>query len=204
MLQSLHEEHGVTFHLECSVESIDHDSVKLSDGSTLPADIVIIGAGVRPETALAEEAGLEVDNGVVVDKYLETSKKGIFAAGDTSRWPNPFSDESIRVEHWVVAQRLGQVAAHNMLGVKQPFDSAPFFWTQHYEIPVAYVGHGAGWDQIDVAGSIADHDCLVAFRKNGKTLAVAGIYRDEEMLKAEAAMERGDEAALQQLIPSGG
>ena len=107
----------------------------------------------------------------------------------------------MRVEHWVVAQRQGQTAARNMLGRREVFDAIPFFWSQHYDVPVNYVGHAEKWDRIDVSGSVAGRDCTVAFRKDGKTLAVASIYRDVESLQAELAMERRDETKLAELVP---
>lgn len=201
MLRSLHEDQGVVFHLEQTVTEIHPETVTLSNGEELPADLVVIGVGVRPDTTLAEQTGLKTENGVLVNEYLETSQPGIYAAGDIARWPDPRSDRNIRIEHWVVAQRQGQVAARNMLGHRQAFDYAPFFWTQHYDVPVNYVGHAPEWDQIDVAGSIPGRDCLVAYRSGGKTLAVASIYRDLDSLKAETAMERGDEQTLAELIP---
>jgi NADPH-dependent 2,4-dienoyl-CoA reductase/sulfur reductase-like enzyme len=202
-VQRLHEEHGVTFHLGDTVASVAPDAVTLKGGGTLSADLVVIGVGVRPAVTLAEEAGLRVDNGILVDEYLETSEPGVFAAGDVARWPYGGADSTARVEHWVVAQRQGQTAARNMLGRRTRFDSVPFFWSQHYDVPICYVGHARTWDRIDIAGSIADRDCIVAFRSGGQTLAVASIYRDRECLEAERALERGDEALLAQLIPSG-
>jgi NADPH-dependent 2,4-dienoyl-CoA reductase/sulfur reductase-like enzyme len=125
---------------------------------------------------------------------------GIWAAGDIARWPDPHIGDRIRVEHWVVAEREGQAAARNMLGRREPFNHAPFFWSQHYDVTINYVGHARRWDRIDVSGSMGDHDCIAAFRADGKTLAVASIFRDLDSLRAELAMERGDSAELEALV----
>ena len=192
-IRALHEEHGAVFHLQTTASAIDGKQVRLSDGSVIEADLVVAGLGVRPRVGLAESAGLRVDRGVVVDAYLETSAPGVFAAGDIARWPDPHSDESIRVEHWVVAERQGQVAALNMLGGRERFSAAPFFWSQHYDIPINYVGHAERWDELTVERSIAGKDCLARFKREGRTLAVASIFRDLQSLEAEVRMER-DEA----------
>jgi apoptosis-inducing factor 3 len=189
-IRAIHEQHGVIFHLEETATAIDGRSVKLKSGATLPADLVVVGIGVRPRTNLAERAGLKIDRGVAVNEYLETSVPGIFAAGDIARWPDGHSGESLRIEHWVVAERQGQTAARNMLGQRQRFSDVPFFWSQHYDVPINYIGHAAAWDGLDVEGSIEARDCLARYRRDGKVLAVASIFRDTENLKEEAAMER--------------
>jgi NADPH-dependent 2,4-dienoyl-CoA reductase/sulfur reductase-like enzyme/nitrite reductase/ring-hydroxylating ferredoxin subunit len=190
LVRALHEEKGVVFHLEDQPVAIEAGQVKLKGGGSLAADLVVMGVGVRPRTALAEKAGLRVDRGVVTDTFLEASVPGIFAAGDIARWPDPHSRQAIRVEHWVVAERQGQAAALNMLGFRERFDAVPFFWSQHYDVPINYVGHAETWDEIAVEGDIAGKDCLVRYKVKGRTMAAASIYRDVASLQAEVVMEQ--------------
>jgi NADPH-dependent 2,4-dienoyl-CoA reductase/sulfur reductase-like enzyme/nitrite reductase/ring-hydroxylating ferredoxin subunit len=189
-VRALHEEHGVIFHLEDTATAIDGKQVKLKSGGILEADLVVVGVGVRPRLDLAEKAGLTLDRGVVVDAFLQTSAPGIFAAGDIARWPDRHSGQAIRVEHWVVAERQGQTAALNMLGLREKFEAVPFFWSQHYDIPINYVGHAEKWDELAIEGDIAGKDCLLRYKTKGRTLAVASIFRDVASLQAEVAMER--------------
>jgi apoptosis-inducing factor 3 len=189
MIREIHEAHGVVFHLELKPTAIDHTHVTLSNGSRIPADVVVIGAGVTPETDLAAQAGLELDRGVKVNGYLETSVAGIFAAGDIARWPDPHTGDAIRVEHWAVAQRQGQTAARNMLGARELFSAVPYFWSAHFDVTIAYVGHAETWDHIRIDGDPKAHDCRVEYWKGAKRLAVATVNRDSESLRTEAEME---------------
>jgi NADPH-dependent 2,4-dienoyl-CoA reductase/sulfur reductase-like enzyme len=189
-VRALHEEHGVIFHLQNTVVKIDGARATLKSGVALEADLVVVGVGVRPRLTLAEQAGFAMDRGVAVNTYLKTSVSDVYAAGDIARWPDVHSGEAIRVEHWVVAERQGQTAARNMLGHRERFDAVPFFWSQHYDVPINYVGHAEQWDEIAIDGSIAGKDCLLKYKRQGRVLAVASIYRDLASLQAELTMER--------------
>jgi apoptosis-inducing factor 3 len=189
MVQALHESHGVVFQLGAGVKSITADAVQLTDGTSLPADFVVVGVGVRPDVTLAQQAGLKVDDGVVVSASLETSAPNVFAAGDIASWPDPRVGR-IRVEHWVVAQRQGQVAARNMLGAEEAFALAPFFWSRHYDLQINYVGRASRDDTRHVDGDPSAHDCTVTYTgPSGKTNAQADVGRDLSNLIAAARLD---------------
>jgi len=192
LIRETHEAHGVKFYLGRTPAIIQDRNVQLDDGTTLDCDLVVIGIGVRPNTALAEKAGIATDNGVLVNEFLETNVPGIFAAGDIVRWPDPRAGR-IRVEHWVVAERQGQTAARNILGARERFTVPPFFWSNHFDLHIRYVGHGSGDDEVSVSGDLKAKDASIFFRSRGKLSAVASIGRDLESLKAEMALERDEE-----------
>ena len=199
-IRELHEKKGVRFHLGTSPKEIYATGVVLEDGR-IDGDLVIMGVGVRPEVTLAEKGGLVIDHGIVVDDQFRTSTAGIWAAGDVARFPYAYSNERVRIEHWVVAEQQGQAAARSILGKGTPFERVPFFWSAHYDVTIGYVGHAESWDRIDFSGSLVLGDAAAAYRLAGKTLAVAAIGRDQLLLRAEAAIERGYETELARMIP---
>jgi NADPH-dependent 2,4-dienoyl-CoA reductase/sulfur reductase-like enzyme/nitrite reductase/ring-hydroxylating ferredoxin subunit len=189
-VRRMHESKGVVFHLGETVKAIGPKTVELASGASIAADVVVVGIGVRPVTDWLEAAGAAVDRGVDVNEYLETNLPGVFAAGDAARWPDPHTGERIRVEHWVLAERMGQTAARNILGRREKFDAVPFFWSQHYDVPINYVGHATKWDSIEIDGDPDTHDCAARFVRDGRTLAIATVGRDIENLKGEVELER--------------
>jgi NADPH-dependent 2,4-dienoyl-CoA reductase/sulfur reductase-like enzyme/nitrite reductase/ring-hydroxylating ferredoxin subunit len=194
-----HEREWVRFHLGVTPTAIEDDGVVLSDGKRLHADLVVMGVGVVPRTALAEAAGLKVDGGIVVDSRLRTSDRHVWAAGDVARYPDPRTGELLRIEHFVVAERQGQAAARSILG-GEGHRGVPFFWSQHYDLTLSYVGHATAWERIETRGSLDAGDFAAFYLKNGRVLAVLTVGRDLLGLRAEAAMEAGDDRALAALL----
>jgi NADPH-dependent 2,4-dienoyl-CoA reductase/sulfur reductase-like enzyme/nitrite reductase/ring-hydroxylating ferredoxin subunit len=194
-LQSIHEQNGVCFHLGTGASAFDGRTVSVSSGETLKADFVLVGIGVRPRVNLARSAGMEVDHGILVDEYLQTNVPGIYAAGDIAQYPDPLSRrERVRIEHWVVAERQGEVAAANMLGEKKRFRSAPFFWTDQAGTMVRYVGHAKRWDSSKVDGEVTSDSFSVRYFTDGEHRATATVGRDRENLHDELELENCAEA----------
>ena len=185
-ITALHREHGVVFHLQSTSKNFDGKTLMLDDGSEISVDLLIVGTGVAPRTDLAAGAGLAVQGGILVDDRLRTSVAGIFAAGDVARYPS--GQEQVRIEHWVHAQRQGQLAAANMLGADQRFDDVPFFWTNHYGVDLRYTGHAQSWDEIRIDGALSERNCTARFLRAGKLLAAVSIGRDLENLSIEAEL----------------
>ena len=184
LIRSIHEAHGVQFHLGRKVQAYDGARVALDDGTSIDAALVVLGVGVTPRLDLAQAAALAMDRGVKVDAAMRSSDPGIFAAGDIARYPSPIDGSPIRVEHWVLAERQGQVAAAAMLGLDDQLTEPPFFWSAHYDLSLRYVGHAEAWDSTEVIGSLTDADAEVRYRRAGRELAVLTVNRDPASLQA--------------------
>ncbi|HEY6724783.1 MAG TPA: FAD-dependent oxidoreductase [Polyangiaceae bacterium] len=188
LVLSVHEAHGVRFHLGRTVTGAEPGQVTLDDGTTLDADFIVAGVGVRPRTELAERAGLTIDRGIVVDELL-CAAPGIYAVGDVARYPDRRSGENVRIEHWVVAQRQGEAVARTLIGQPTPFRSVPFFWSAHFDLTINYVGHAPSWDKVELDGTLASRDAAVHYFRKGKLLAVATVGRDRYALEIARRFE---------------
>ena len=188
-IRTIHESHGVRFHLGPLAERFDGHELYLNDGSKIAVDFVVLGVGVKPNTKLASDAGLDVDNGVLVDRHMRTSDPTIYAAGDIARYFDPRTNEHIRIEHWVVAEQQGQAAAMNILGDRRGFSATPFFWSTHYDHSIHYVGHAQNWDRVELDGKIGTEGFTARFLKGGRLLAAASLGRDRESLEIQCRME---------------
>jgi len=195
-VRRVHEEKGVAFQLGRKPQSIAADHVLLDDGTKLPANLVVMGVGVKPRLELAEAAGLTIDRGVVVDSELRAAPN-VWAAGDIARYT--YDDEPVRIEHWQVATRHGQAVARAMLGL--PAQRAiPFFWSQHHDVTLGYVGHAEKFDAPQIHGDLDKRDAHIVYRDGGRVKAVVTIGRDQLALDVESALERRDTAALDALL----
>jgi NADPH-dependent 2,4-dienoyl-CoA reductase/sulfur reductase-like enzyme/nitrite reductase/ring-hydroxylating ferredoxin subunit len=188
-IKKLHEKNGVRFHLGCVASGFDGSAITTTARERIEADFVLVGIGVQPRLHVARCAGAELDNGVIVDSSMQTSVPGIYAAGDIAAYPDPASGERMRIEHWVVAERQGEVAAANMLGIKRHFDSAPFFWSEQFGTALRYVGHASKWDQVLVDGDIDSDSFVIRYFNEGVHCATATIGRDVDNLEDELALE---------------
>lgn len=189
-VQSIHEDQGEKFRLGRSIVGFDGSRVTLDDDSVLETDLLVIGAGVKPRTALAKGAGLALDaadGGVSVDDRLESSVPGIYALGDVASYPDLRTGRTQRVEHWVHAERQGEWLARSILGrTEQPFAETPFFWSKHPSANIRYVGHATADAEIHVHGDIDSGDFSVEYTEGHQSLAHLSCGRDEEALAMEA------------------
>ncbi len=195
-VRRVHEGKGIKFELGRTPASITAEAVILDDGRALPAQLVVMGVGVKPRLALATAAGLTIDRGVVVDAGLQAAD-GVWAAGDIARYP--WNGELVRIEHWQVAVRHGQAVARAMLGRRSRPD-VPFFWSQHHDVTLGYVGHAEAFDTAEIHGDLEARDAHVIYRQGAKIRAVLTIGRDRLALEVDAAMERSDDAALERIV----
>lgn len=196
MIRRLHESKGVTFRTGRAVARWDGQEATLDDGSRVEGDLLVAGTGVRPRTELAGSAGLKLADevaggGVAVGSDLRTSDEAIYAIGDVVSAPDPRQGHPIRVEHWVVAQHMGQWLARHLLGlVEGGYDDVPFFWSGHYDVSLRYVGHVDAPDDRSLDGDAAARDVAVTYAEEGERQALLTCGRDRAALAFERELER--------------
>jgi 3-phenylpropionate/trans-cinnamate dioxygenase ferredoxin reductase subunit len=173
--RDLHAEHGVKLHFGVGVDSVRGSSaveeVRLTDGTSLPAGVVVVGVGVVPRVQLAEAAGLKVDDGVVVDEQLATSQADIYAAGDVANAFHPFYRTHIRLEHWSAALNQGPVAAKNMLGEPTVYEKVPYFFSDQYDLGMEYTGFAPKWEEVVFRGDPASREFIAFWLHDGRVMA---------------------------------
>lgn len=184
VVRAMHEERGTRF-VQGRAAAWNGRELVLEDGQRVEADLLVVGLGVEPRTGLAQAAGLEVDDGVLVDATFETGVRGVFAVGDIARFPDPLTGRLIRVEHWAQAERSGALAAVNLLGGQQAISEPPFYWTQQLGKSFRLSGHANSLEHGTADGSAADRELLVTFSEDGRVVAAAGVGRDHDLLVVE-------------------
>jgi len=182
LLRKLHENNGIQFCCDQNVRRLIGEgsvkAVELDDGSRLPADLVVVGIGVRPNTQIVQMYPKNADGGIDVDQYLRLNEH-VFAAGDIACYPDRYSGERVRVEHWRVAEQQGRVAARNMVGPSLPYDAVPFFWTRQFGVSFAYAGHASQWDEVIFTGAPEEMDFSAYYVKDDRLLAIAGTQTEQ-------------------------
>ena len=192
---AIHRDHGVSLRTREGVDRIEETEgggvlVHTTAGHVVEGDLVVVGVGIEPRTELAEQAGLEVDNGVLVDAACRTAVDGVFAAGDVANHDHPLFGR-IRVEHYDNALKMGTHAARAMLGHGDPFDDPHWFWSDQYDLNLQYGGFAKEWDQIVVRGSVEDRDFCAFYLKAGQLLAALGLNRGKDVRRAMKLISAG-------------
>ena len=173
--RDIHIDHDVTFQGGARIEAIEGErqveAVRLADGTRIEADFVVVGVGASPRLGLAKDAGLKVDDGILVDQWLQTSAPNIYAAGDVANAYHPFYDRRLRVEHWSNALHQGPAAARNMLGRQVAYERIPYFFSDQYEVGMEYSGYATDWDQVVFRGEPASREFIAFWIKGNRVLA---------------------------------
>jgi 3-phenylpropionate/trans-cinnamate dioxygenase ferredoxin reductase subunit len=173
--RDLHAEHGVDLHLSTQIEAIvgnvGAEGVRTTGGSVIEGDLVVVGVGVSPRDELARDAGLTLENGIVVDELLRTSAPDVFAAGDVAATWNTLYNRRIRVEHWANALNQGQTAARNMLDQNTPYAKLPYFYSDQFDLGMEYNGYAVDWDRVVLRGDPAKRQFVAFWLKDGRVLA---------------------------------
>jgi 3-phenylpropionate/trans-cinnamate dioxygenase ferredoxin reductase subunit len=172
----LHKANGVDVQVNVQVQSLVGEAgrvvgVRLADGREYPADVVVVGVGIIPNTHLARSAGLVVDNGIVVDEHLRTAHRDVYAVGDVANAAHPVLGERIRVEHWANAVNQPAVAAAGVVGQEAVYDRLPYFYSDQYDVGMEYVGHAGPDDQVVTRGDVTGRQFLAFWVREGRVVA---------------------------------
>ncbi len=202
VLRALHSEQGVAFELGSPLARIEGsgrvEAVLTEDGRRVPADLAVVGIGVRPATDGIRGVRLEEDGSLRTDEHLRVAE-GVWAAGDVATFPDWRSGDRVRIEHWRVALQQGMTAARNMAGGQEPFRKVPFFWTMHFGNPLAYLGHAVRWDEEVTHGSLEDRDFMVYYLGPERVLAAAAMGRDHQVSALHELMLQGREPSADEV-----
>jgi 3-phenylpropionate/trans-cinnamate dioxygenase ferredoxin reductase component len=215
--RDVHADHGVELLLGTGVEAFEGDghvsAVRTSDGRDVECDFVVVGIGVVPRTALAEAAGLTIENGIAVDEHLTTSVPGVFAAGDVANAQHPFYGRRIRVEHWANALNQGPAAARSMLGTGAPYERIPYFYSDQYEVGMEYSGYAPQWDEVVFRGDTDKREFIAFWLKDGRVLAGMNVNvwdvndKVQALIRAPRPVDRAKltdpDTPLEELVPAG-
>jgi NADPH-dependent 2,4-dienoyl-CoA reductase/sulfur reductase-like enzyme/nitrite reductase/ring-hydroxylating ferredoxin subunit len=195
MFRELHERHGVVFHLEAKVASLEGEEgdvheVMLENGDAISADLVLLGTGVAPATGFVEGLPLQKDGGMIVNAGMQAAP-GLYAAGDIAAFPLHEDEEPLRIEHWRVAQQHARIAAENMCGARHRYAGVPYFWTYHFGKRFEYLGHANEWDEIVIDGHLDQHQFVALYVKDEKVIAALACEREAQTARLIDAMARG-------------
>jgi 3-phenylpropionate/trans-cinnamate dioxygenase ferredoxin reductase subunit len=185
LFAEVHRREGVVLHMQSRVDELRGEGkveeAVLANGERIACDLVVVGVGVRPNIELAKQAGIETDNGILVNEFSETSVANVYSAGDVAHWWQPVHGRRFRVEHYDNAGEHGAAAARSMLGQGDPFIPLPYFWSDQYDINLQYVGYPEAWDQLVLRGDLAEFAVTAFFLSHGQVCAAATINRPREL-----------------------
>jgi 3-phenylpropionate/trans-cinnamate dioxygenase ferredoxin reductase subunit len=200
---SVHRDNGVDLRTGVGIESFEGsgrvERVRLADGATIDCDFVVVGVGVGPRTQLAEAAGIDVDNGILVSESLETSVPGVFAAGDVANAVHPFYGGRVRVEHWANALNQPKVAAQAMLGKPASYERHPYFYSDQYDLGMEYTGYAPGWDEVVIRGDVDARELIAFWLKDGRVLAGMNVNVWDVTDAIKALIDSRREVPVEQL-----
>jgi 3-phenylpropionate/trans-cinnamate dioxygenase ferredoxin reductase subunit len=191
----IHRDHGVHLYTNEAIERFEGathiERVVTSTGRSIDCDFVVVGVGIVPASELAAQAGLEVDNGIILNEYCETSAADVYACGDVANYYHPLLGHRLRVEHWSNAQNQGIAAAKSMLGLREPYADIPWFWSDQYDLNLQYVGHAVRWDEVVLRGNVAERKFTAFYIEGGRLRAALTVNRHRDIRPSRDLIRNG-------------